>query len=79
MANVSWTVQPHLSRTTTRLLPGGAGLEDVHEVTYKITSGPATGTHRTVRVPNELYDAKHVRAMIQTDADNHSEVSGLQA
>jgi len=72
-----WEMVPAGSRQTSHLLPGGAGFQDQQEYTYKITSGPATGNIRTVRVPAELATPEHVRETIEADAQNHHQIMSM--
>jgi hypothetical protein len=38
-------------RTEDTLLPGNAGLQEVHVIPYSVDSGPAKGHSGTIRVP----------------------------
>lgn len=51
---------------TVQINPAGTGFEDVWEVTYKVTSGPARGTVATVTVPAEDHNADAVQSAIES-------------
>ena len=44
--------------------PAGTGFENVWEITYKVTDGPAKGTVATITVPNEDHNATYVDSAI---------------
>lgn len=74
---VAWHILPGLTVQTTELSPTGAGLDNVEKVTYQIDSGPLKGTRRQITVPSDLYTPENVRAQIEQDASNASDVGGL--
>lgn len=43
-----------------RINPMGTGFENVWEIQYKVTSGPARGTVATITVPEEDHNAQYV-------------------
>jgi hypothetical protein len=61
-----------------RLNEAGTGIEDVHVVPYKITSGPAAGVKRTVKVPHSMYSTAAVKSAIETDVDTTHDVASLK-
>lgn len=57
--------------------PAGSGFENVWEITYKITDGPAKGTVATVTVPSEDHNADAVGAAIEAQIANAHEIAQL--
>lgn len=57
--------------------PAGTGFEDVWEVTYKITEGPARGTVATATVPEEDHNAATVQAAIESKISDLEAVANL--
>jgi hypothetical protein len=57
--------------------PAGTGFEDVWEVTYKVTAGPARGTTATVTVPSEDHNAAAVQAAIEAKISDIEGVANL--
>lgn len=60
-----------------KINPAGTGFDDVWEVVYKITSGPAKGTVATVSVPAEDHTADEVRAAIESKIADLESVAKL--
>jgi hypothetical protein len=52
------------------LSPSGSGFENVWEVTYKVTSGPARGTVATVTIPAADHNAEYVDDAIREQITN---------
>lgn len=57
--------------------PAGTGFEDVWEITYKVTSGPATGTVATATVSNDDHNAAAVQAAIESKISDLEGVANL--
>lgn len=51
---------------TVQVNPAGTGFENVWDITYKVTDGPARGTIATVTVPAEDHTADAVKAAIES-------------
>jgi hypothetical protein len=60
-----------------QLNPAGTTFEDVWDVTYKVTSGPAKGTVATVTVPSEEHTADVVQQMIESKISDLESVATL--
>ena len=73
----TWRVIPQGQRLSTELSPSGAGFQDVWEVTYEITEGPAKGTVGMVKVPADIYTAEAVQEAIEAAVGHLHEVAGL--
>lgn len=73
----SWAIVPQGQRQTTELAANGTGFVNVWEITFRVTSGPATGTTGVYRIPADLYNATNVAAGIQAQVDALNEVAGL--
>lgn len=73
----TWRIVPQGQRLSTELSPAGAGFQDVWEVTYEVTSGPAKGTVGTVKIPASGYSAEAVQEAIDAAVANLHEVAGL--
>lgn len=73
----TWTIVPQGQRLSTELSPAGTGFRDVWEVTYEVTSGPAVGTHGTVRIPADLYNAETVTEAVDAAVASLNDVAGL--
>lgn len=74
-AGVSWKVTGQ--RLTSQLTNAGNGFQDVWEVTYQITSGPAMGHVGQVNVPAAQYSPEVVKAAITAQAATLHAVAGL--
>lgn len=74
MAN-NYTIQSQSQGV--QINPAGTGFEDVWEVTYKVTSGPAKGTVATVSVPAEDHNADTVQAAIEAKIADLEGVANL--
>lgn len=61
----------------TELAPTGTGFTDVRYVYFNITSGPASGHHGMVKIPEAGYSVDNVRATVQKEVDNESDIRGL--
>lgn len=72
-----WSILPQGQTQTTVLGPGGVGFQQVWEVRYQITSGPAQGTTGVVNIPVEFYTPDYVKSRIDADVENISSVAGL--
>jgi hypothetical protein len=59
------------------LNPSGSGFENVWEVTYKVTSGPARGAVATVTIPAADHNAEYVDGAIREQISNLHDVAGL--
>lgn len=57
--------------------PAGTGFMDVWKISYRVTSGPASGTIATVTVPNEDHTAEGVSAAIAAKVAQLSAVAKL--
>jgi hypothetical protein len=69
----SWHVLADQIATETTLLPGAAGLAQVHVIPYQIDTGPAKGLVRKVRVaPSDFVPASVREAIIEDLATVHS-------
>lgn len=71
----TWTVTN--TEQHTELAPTGTGFTDVRYVYYNITSGPATGHHGMVKIPEAAYTVDNVRAAITQEVNNEAEIRGL--
>lgn len=72
-----WAIVPQGQRLSTELSPSGAGFRDVWEVTYEVTSGPATGTVGIVKIPAEAYNAEAVQEAVTAAVEHLHNVAGL--
>lgn len=70
-----WTIVNQ--RQDTVLDENGPGFSTVWEVTYRITSGPASGTRGTVRIPVDQYNANTVKETISAAVYHVDAVAGL--
>jgi hypothetical protein len=57
--------------------PAGTGFENVWEITYKVTTGPASGTVASVTVPAEDHNADAVGAAIEAQIENAHGIASL--
>jgi hypothetical protein len=57
--------------------PTSSGFQDVWEVSYKVTAGPARGTVGTVTIPQEDHNADYVRQAIEDQISNLHQVASL--
>lgn len=57
--------------------PAGNGFEDVWKVSYKVTSGPATGMGGTVTVPEDQHNAQAVKAAIEAKIADLAQIASL--
>lgn len=57
--------------------PAGTGFEDVWDVTYKVTSGPAKGTVATATVSAEDHTASAVKDAIESKISDLEDVANL--
>lgn len=57
--------------------PAGTGFMEVWEITYKVTSGPASGTVATVQVPDDEHDVAHVKDAIETKIEALGQIAQL--
>ena len=70
-----WHVTSQNLRTV--LADSGTGFENVWEVTFKVDSGPATGTVAMVRVPASMYNAETVQQAITASVYHIDQIAGL--
>lgn len=63
----AWHVLGDQIATNTTLLPGAAGLAQVHDIPYMIDSGPAKGLIRHVQVSPSEFTPDSVQAAIVED------------
>lgn len=64
-------------RQDTIISETGPGFETVWEITFRITTGPATGTRGVVRIPVEQYNAETVKHAIDAQVHHIDKVAGL--
>jgi hypothetical protein len=62
---------------STEINPAGNGFIPVWNVTYKVTSGPATGTVGSIQFTEDQHTATHVKAAIETKIAALSDVASL--
>ena len=62
---------------STEISPAGNGFINVWNITYKVTSGPATGTLGTVQVPEDQHNATDVKAAIEAKIGALSDIASL--
>lgn len=57
--------------------PAGSGFENVWDITYRITAGPANGTVATVTVPDADHNANYVKNAIEAKIATLNAVANL--
>ena len=62
---------------STEISPAGNGFINVWNITYKVTSGPATGTLGTVQVSEDQHNASDVKAAIEAKIAALSDIASL--
>lgn len=77
MAKAGYRVIGNAITTETRLNAAGTNIEDHHVVPYEITSGPAKGVRRAVKVPHSSYTPAEVKMAIESDVDMTHDVASL--
>ena len=60
-----------------QISPAGAGFENVWDITYKVTSGPAANTVGTVTVLDADHNAKYVQQAIEEKIATLAAVASL--
>lgn len=73
----TWVIVPQGQRLSTELSPAGTGFQDVWEVTYQVTSGPAKGTVGQVKIPADVYSAEAVQEAVDAAVEHLDAVAGL--
>lgn len=61
----------------TEISPSGTGFDDVWNVTYQVTSGPAKGTTGVISVPEEDHNAAFVKSAIDDKVSDLNEIANL--
>lgn len=59
--------------------PAGTGFENVWEITYRVTDGPAKGTVAVATVSNDDHNASAVQAVIESKISDLEGVANLGA
>lgn len=62
---------------STEINPAGNGFIPVWNITYKVTSGPATGSSGTVQVTDDQHNAKAVKGLIEAKIASLSDIASL--
>lgn len=62
---------------TVQINPAGTGFEDVWDITYQVTSGPAKGTVATATVSADDHNADSVQAAIESKISDLEGVANL--
>lgn len=62
---------------STEINPAGNGFISVWNITYKVTSGPATGSSGTVQVTDDQHNAKEVKVLIEAKISALSDIASL--
>ena len=62
---------------STEINPAGNGFIPVWNITYKVTSGPATGTSGTVQVTEDQHNSVSVKAAIEAKIKALSDIASL--
>jgi hypothetical protein len=70
-----WTITGQ--RLDTELSDTGTGFTPVWRVSYKVTSGPATGTTGYINVPADQHNADTVAKAVSAAVYNLDKVAGL--
>lgn len=77
MAKAGYRVHGKHLQKEPQLNEAGTGIEDVHVIPYTITTGPAAGNRRTVKVPHSEFTVDNVKAAIESDVDTAHDVASL--
>lgn len=64
-------------RQDTVINPAGTNFDDIWEIHYKVTSGPARGTVGVVKVPEADHNPDYVDAQIRAKIDSLTGVANL--
>jgi hypothetical protein len=64
-------------KQSSQINAAGNGFQNVWEVTYKVTDGPAKGTVGTVSIPEEDHNATYVQQAIADKVTDLSAVAQL--
>lgn len=62
---------------STEINPAGNGFMPVWNISYKVTTGPATGMSGTVQVTEDSHNATHVKAAIEAKIAALSDIASL--
>ncbi len=62
---------------STEINPAGNGFHNVWNITYKVTDGPARGSHGTVTVTEDEHNTAHVKAAIESKIKALSDIASL--
>lgn len=62
---------------SSELSANGTGFQDVWNISYKVTDGPAKGTVGTVQVPEADHNASAVGAAIEAKISDLSDIASL--
>lgn len=77
MAKAGYKVHGSAMTVEPQLNAAGNGIEDVHSIPYTITTGPAEGSRRTVKVPHSNYTVANVQAAIESDVNMAHDIASL--
>jgi hypothetical protein len=72
-----FSIDPAQVREEPVLLPGNAGLAQVHVVPFTITSGPGRGHSGEVRVPFEQFTPDEVDRLVRARIASVEGIAGL--
>lgn len=61
----------------TEINPSGTGFEEVWNVSYQVTDGPAKGTIGTISVPEEDHNAAYLKSAIDEKVASLNEIASL--
>jgi len=77
MAKAGYKVHGAAMRVEPQLNESGTGIEDMHVIPFTITTGPAQGARRSVKVPHSVYSPATAKAAIEADVDQAHDVASL--
>jgi hypothetical protein len=77
MADMAQDYRVISQRQTSQLNPGASGFENVWEITYRVTDGPAIGTVGTVTVNENDHNADAIASAIEAKISDLHAIADL--